>query len=487
MEELISIIKYSVLFISNFHSYAKLSKTKLGFKSLLDLFFAILLGILLYYTTRQCRLIIPTALLFLTIIYTFIRYKKHSQLNKITLSVISCGITITIMVLSSILALPLGALFYNFISNESTRNLVMMILLNLLQLILLFILFSIRRLKSGISTQNKDGMVELLLLISILAIFLMTLFYTKDIAHSPTEIIILAITFCGLALIIWWRKHITNNYQKQLYKRNEAIYEERIGDYEKERTELIKQNEELAKIIHRDNKLIPAMATAVKELLSETQYPNDIRLLLNQIEDLSIEHNEIIKAFEEKSNNLPKTNNLSLDAVIRFLFSKAKKNKIIIDLETNNEAIKLILNTITNITDLNTIICDLGENAIIATKDLKDGKILITFGLNDKSTPYISFYDNGIPFEEDVIANMGKKRITTHLSEGGSGIGLMTLFEILQKYKASYCLNETPNKKGFTKCIEITFDDLCNVRIYTKRENIKKICASRSDFFTNFT
>lgn len=486
MEVLFPIIKYSTLFISCFYGYEKLIKKKLCLYNLLDIFVAILFGTGLFYITEYLRLLVPICLLLISITYLYIRYRKP-LLDSVVICTISCGITIFIMTLSTVLSIPLNMLTFYLVSNEFIRNVITTVVLSIFQLFLMILLFKIKRFKSGVSLRNKDGIVDLLLLLSILAIFLMTLFYTKDIAHSPTEIIVLTIAFCGLALIMWWKKHITDNYHRQLYIRNETLYEERIQEYEKERVELVRQNNELSKIIHRDNKLIPAMATAVRGLLSETEHSDEIKSLLNQLEGLSVEHKELIETFQTKNDNLPRTNNLSIDAVIRFLASKAAQNNICIDFEMDNETIQIILDKINNMTELNTILCDLGENAIIATKELSCGKILISFGLIDNFTPYICFYDNGFPFEEKVVANMGKKRITTHQMDGGSGIGLMTLFEILQKYKASYCLNECPNKEGFTKCVEIVFDDFCNVRVLTKRENIKKICASRSDFFTNLT
>lgn len=484
MEELISIIKYSVLFISNFYAFVKLSKRCLDFRNLIDLVFAVLFGILLYYTTRQFRLLVPIGLLLLTIIYTFIRYKNIFRLNTVTLSVIAYGITIGIMVFASVVALPLGAILYAVVDNLRIRNLIMIILLSVLQLVSIRILFKIKRFKSGLSLQNKDGIIELLLLISSFMIFLMTLFYTDSIGSSPTEIIILAIVFCGLTFIIWWRKHISNNYREQLYKRNESIYEERINTYEEEHLELIRQNEELSKIIHRDNKLIPAMVIAVEQLFSQTQYSDQVKPLLDQLKDIANEHNKVINEFEKANDTLPSTNNASLDAVVRFLFLKANKENIAFDFMTDNNAATLMMKAITNAIDLNTILCDLGENAIIATKGVKNGKILISFALNNNSFPYICFYDNGHLFDEKVIASMGKKRITTHSTDGGSGIGLMTLFEILQKYNASYCLDELPDEHGFTKKISITFDNLHKIGIRTNRENVKKILISRSDFFS---
>ena len=68
---------------------------------------------------------------------------------------------------------------------------------------------------------------------------------------------------------------------------------------------------------------------------------------------------------------------------------------------------------------------------------------------------------------------MGKKRVTTHKGEGGSGIGLMTMFEILNKYKASYRLDESPDKDGFTKCVKIILDNLHTVTRGTNEKQIK--------------
>jgi hypothetical protein len=122
----------------------------------------------------------------------------------------------------------------------------------------------------------------------------MTLFYAKNAVNSPIELLLVFIIFCGLALIIWWRKHIKNNYQRQLYSRNELIYEQRIEEYEKERLELLNQNNALAKIIHRDNKLIPAMVDAVNNLIKRSENIEGLQPLLTQLENLSAERQTII-------------------------------------------------------------------------------------------------------------------------------------------------------------------------------------------------
>jgi len=337
-------------------------------------------------------------------------------------------------------------------------------------MVLTFLIYRIKRLKSGISVQNNDGSVEILLLISILCIFLMTLFYAENLTNSYADLIVSTIIFCGLALIVWWRKHVTNNYLKQLHKRNESIYEHRIEEYEKERGELLAQNAELSKIIHRDNKLIPAMAAAVEKVIASASNKNDFDDILSQLEELSAEHKEIINLYQAKSDTLPKTGNTALDAVIHFLNTKCLQCGVSAEFKIDGEAVPPLLQKINDHTDLNTILCDLGENAIIATKSIPSGKICIAIEKDDLSAPSVCFYDNGNKFDKRVIANMGKKRVTTHKAEGGSGIGLLTLFEILNKYNASYCLDERSDYNEYTKMIKISLDDLHNVSFLTERE-----------------
>lgn len=479
VENILTIVKYAILFVCGFYGYLKLSKIKLHPLNLLDILVAAVFACGLYFVTKQIKLLVPLGFLLLTFLYMLARYRR-SALNTAVISAISCGIAIILMVIAFVVSIPLNFVLFLLIKNEAIEITITNIAISLLQLLITFLIYRIRRFRSGLSVRNNDGSIELLLLLSILSVFLYTLFYTKDATNSSLELIILIFIFCGLGMIILWRKHVTNSYNKQIQKRNEEFYENRLNEFEKEKGELLKQNSELSKIIHRDNKLIPAMVSAVKKLIASAPDKKDLKDLLQQLEELSSDHKELISSYEEKADKLPKTDNTALDAVIHFLHSKALQAEVEMSFEVASEAIEPLLQSVKDHTDLNTVLCDLGENAIIATKVVDGGKIYASFGL-DGSVPYVVFYDNGAPFDEKVIANMGRKRFTTHKAEGGSGIGLMTLFEILNKYNASYCLDEQPDREGFTKSIKITFDTLHNISIITERSNVKKVCQLRSE------
>ena len=71
--------------------------------------------------------------------------------------------------------------------------------------------------------------------------------------------------------------------------------------------------------------------------------------------------------------------------------------------------------------------------------------------------------------------------MTTRAGDGGNGIGLFTVFEILRKYGASFTLDEAPDRIGFTKCIEIAFDGRRFFLVRTYRESVAYVCAARKD------
>lgn len=466
LNAILTIAKYSVMFICSFYGYLKLSKIKIKLIQLLDLLVAIALGTALYFATFKIRLLMPVLYVVFTFLYSFLRYRQFA-LNTVVYCIITCGITNFIMIIGFIISIPLEYIVFSLTSNAIVRDSIITAINCLLIFIITFLLYRIKRFKSGISINRNDGSVELLLLLSILSIFLLALYYTKNIASSPAEIITLTILFCGLAMIVWWKKHVTNNYLKQINKRNEMLYEKRIEALDAERKQLSEQNEELAKIIHRDNKLIPALVSAVERLIEKSSDKTDLQDLINQLESLSAEHRHIIENYNVQSDTIPEIENTAVSAVIHYLNGRAAQTGVSFKADADDGCIKQLLEIISDQTELNTILCDLGENAIIAAKDVEEGKLYIAFDKDNGGAPCISFYDNGAKFDNKVIANLGKKKITTHLKDGGSGIGLMTLFEILNKYNASFYLNEKLENGLYTKCVKVTFDNLSSVCIDT--------------------
>lgn len=73
----------------------------------------------------------------------------------------------------------------------------------------------------------------------------------------------------------------------------------------------------------------------------------------------------------------------------------------------------------------------------------------------------IDIFDSGVAFEQETLINFGREKTTTHANAGGSGIGLMTVFEILNFYSASFIIEEfSDSDNTFSKKISVKFDNL---------------------------
>ena len=112
------------------------------------------------------------------------------------------------------------------------------------------------------------------------------------------------------------------------------------------------------------------------------------------------------------------------------------------------------------------------DNAVISALGSPNAKVRTELKETANKKPLIRIYDSGEQFNERVLAKLGQEEVTTRAGDGGNGIGLFTVFEILRKYGASFTLDEAPDRIGFTKCIEIAFDGRRFFLVRTYRESV---------------
>ena len=77
---------------------------------------------------------------------------------------------------------------------------------------------------------------------------------------------------------------------------------------------------------------------------------------------------------------------------------------------------------------------------------------------------------------------MGLSRYTTRKKDGGSGIGLMNIFDNIRASNASFTLFEYTNEGDYTKKITISFDGLSEYKIYSSRKSQIRRRMARFDF-----
>ncbi|MBE5882481.1 MAG: GHKL domain-containing protein [Lachnospiraceae bacterium] len=277
------------------------------------------------------------------------------------------------------------------------------------------------------------------------------------------SIISLALFLLAFLLFAWWRRQITKSYIEKLRKLElQSLYDE-IDEKDKKIQKLAEDNESLARIIHKDNKLIPAMESAVLDFLQDETFINSEKLKIHgqqlaiQLRTMSQERKGILNNYQTQDTTLIQTGNVSVDTMLAYMQKKAHANNIRFEFKHTQEALNKLLEQVSE-NDLSHLLSDLLENAIIAIGNREDSKIQVTFGQLQKES-YISVADTGIPFEIDTLHQFGIHKHTTHEDTGGNGIGLMDIWLFKKKYRASIQIQEYQlHKSNFTKKITLSLN-----------------------------
>ncbi|MDD5948361.1 MAG: GHKL domain-containing protein, partial [Lachnospiraceae bacterium] len=264
----------------------------------------------------------------------------------------------------------------------------------------------------------------------------------------------------GLALLYYWKRNITKTYIDCLRENNITDLNQQIYNLNQRMAELEADNVRMAKIIHRDNKLIPAMEYAVTRYLSESgettaDKKRQGRSLLAELKEMSADRKNIITQSQSPELLLVKTDIEEIDRLLAFQCQQAADNHIQLQVMCSCN-LKPLPQSGIEISDLKTVMADLIENAMIATKANHASSVLVSFSML-KNSYAITIFDSGNPFATEVLLNLGKKQITTH--EDGSGIGLMNSFQLLDKYNASFIITEFEDSHTqYTKSVSIIFN-----------------------------
>jgi signal transduction histidine kinase len=422
----------------------------------------------------------PATTLVIVLLLTFYLTKitKTPYNLSLTTSVIAYGISYFIFLISTALLSAIGYSLFLF-KGEYPPNQIIIMLICLTQIICTAILFKFRRLKNGMPTLKEHSFNDNGVYISILVLLAASFLSVRE-NENFIFIIPFFFTFlCGLTLFFWWKSSITKKYLDKIKAREIEELQKIIKDNNLQIEQLKQHNDELSRIIHKDNKLIPAMEYAVREYLSTTKLtPTNNTAsakgqeLLEQLACLTKERAGILTNYETNNKKLVSTDIPSIDTLLNYMSRKARSHEISFDVSLSGSFVQLTKQAMEE-ADLRTLLADLIDNAIIATKKSHCRNILISLGLNG-GWYSIDIFDSGELFKAETLSNIGSKRTTTHAKEGGSGIGLMTTFELIKKCQASFIIEELPDSQLFTKKVSVCFDQLGEFRIKTSREEIQK-------------
>lgn len=384
----------------------------------------------------------------------------EGNVSAMVATILSYGITYA----EYVLAVLAGGVFDSILlSGGDMDEVILCVNISVFQMIFSWLFFKIRRFSHGFSFLTNLQYGDVVVHITI-AILMILSFVGMD-PHNDYlfTISLCLIVLCGMVLWFGYRSRISQRYREQ-------IIEQKIKELEETVERLKLDNDRLSEIIHRDNKLIPALDLAVKNFLLMADCDNSqerrimhAQKIMKQISEITKERAGIISNYEQSYSPEDITGIPAIDALFALMRHRALTKEISIHFSIICD-MHFMISSVISEHDLSTILADLIENAVISAND-SEGMKQVMVEMSDVDQNYkIAIRDTGPAFSEEVLQKFGRERITTHADTGGSGIGLITIMNICKKYNASILIEE-PDHVSYTKMITICFDNLGRIKL----------------------
>lgn len=449
-------LKYAFIIFCAFYLFRKILNLKVFDKTqFLEFLSSPLLAILVYYIRLSFP---PASILILIALFISITYWIHRQAINVTVlsSLLSLGCSYVLFVMATFIISPLSSVFSSTIKDDTLLYAVSILFIGVAQLVLACLPFLTNRFKNGMPFLKKQEGNDLGTLLSIILLITVSFFNTITQDSLSLLIPLFFVLLSGVLIFFWWKTKLTESYIHKIKEREILALQEEIEH-------LKDYNKTLDKIIHKDNKLIPAMEHSVRSVLTLFQAKatpeekEQLVHLLSELDNMTRDRGGILKFSSHQSISTVCTGIPAINNLLYYLSARAYSQQINFEVVAT-ESLQRIVPCIISESDLHTLIADLVENAFIATKNEVHPHVLLQFRAEGNSF-LVEFFDNGAPFSPNVLEKLGKEAVTTHKGDGGNGIGYMSTFEILRRCNATIDINEDLSIKSYKKKIVIVFND----------------------------
>lgn len=417
--------------------------------------------------------ILPVIYVILSMVHIYISEKMNININttvytlvcvsvayalvyklKITYSIVVSSISMAInqiflCISSIIMYMILGTLkvygeYENFIA------------INILQIGFLIAFWRIKRIRNGITFLKKwkdDEYMNLLLLNISSAILFIAVILSNYQEGITSKFGVMLIIFAIVMFITIW-KSLQLYYKQQMLEKVLEKTQKDLADKTEEVKKLEAENLSFSEISHSIAHRQDSLKHKLEKLSINTEFADEI--------SINAQIDNITKDLRKKTKiDLEKTGIEIVDDMLDCMQAKCVENDIDFQLQINGNIYHMINNYIPK-EDLEILLADYIKDAIIAINHCENinKSILVRIGKID-GIYGVYFYDSGIEFEFNTLLNLGKIPITTHKSEGGTGMGFMNTFKTLSKTKGSLEIEEIgkPSKSNFTKVLKFKFNN----------------------------
>ena len=368
-------------------------------------------------------------------------------------------------------------------------SLVAIVLSGILCFSLLHIPFCFKRLRNGMRFLYHSVFINLGTIICVTSLIFFSAGRLREFPGDSIAFLqLLSIFLLGFLLLFWWKNQITKSYIEKLRKAELESLRQELTEKNHEIEKLRENNDALAHIIHRDNKLIPSMEHAVcefldnKDALSVDELAKKGEALAKELKEMAASRTGILHDYQAHGQNIPLTGVCSVDALLSYMQKKAFSAGITFQVGISADLTAFTTSVVTP-EDLSHLLSDLIENAIHAVKDCPDRNIqLHIHNISGNYTVEIS--DTGVPFPIEILQGYGIEQQTSHADDGGSGIGLMDIWNLKKKYRASMHIQEfDASSDTWCKKISVIFDSKNHYLIQTYRPEQILMTLKRSDLY----
>lgn len=464
-------IKYYFVFLFNIYISKKILN-KANYSLSQNIIAFILASILALVTLFSSTMIpsfshfIPLFLLWLVMSF----YTSRPQIAFIVI-IFSFGISYCIHAFSSIISTIIIYLLAQ--GRENFAFGALPILSSLLHTMISVKLLHKKRFANGFPLSKNKNYLNITTLLCLMFISLPTFFTPNNHIFWQKSVAPYLLSFTLGFLIYWWQAQITKSYRRSLELRELESLRTEIAEKEAVIQKLMKDNENLARISHRDNSLISALKDSTVKYLS-TDYKSPAEAiatrdkLISNINTLSAGRNSLPHTYGKRIPREFDTGLSLLDDLLHHMDKEALEQDIMFSVHFGTLLTDFVPENISE-SDLTHTVDDLLKNAFKSTRTCESRAVQLQFYKLGKHL-VIEVADNGIPFEVRSLVNMGIEQLTTY--EDGSGIGLMDIWSTKENYRATYHLDEYATSSPFSKKISLTFDkkNRYTIRTYRKEE-----------------
>lgn len=307
-------------------------------------------------------------------------------------------------------------------------------------------------------------------------------------ATGNSKVYPICFTIVAFVLLYVIQRQTQKYYLSKLKKLELESLRQELAEKDALIQKLQESNDHLARIIHKDNKLIPSMVSAVSRYLRNVNTLDADALrasgmtLARELEQMAQNRQGILSENEHQTDGIPHSGHAAVDAILLHMQNRAAALHIDYTVTLGAEFSDTVNRMITE-SDLTHLLADLIENALNATKESGTRCVLVHLGIL-YDAPVVEISDSGISFDPAVYQDFGLQKHSTHLTDGGSGIGLMDIWELKKKYAASLHIHEyEPGAASYTKKISVVFDRRNHYLIRTYRPQELLQYRIRTDMF----